>query len=190
MAPVLSWRNGRKQLLRVTRALTATVAAMTSLCCIEAVCSPTVEPTSGDAGSAASTSTSPSDSAKQQDLAANSQAVAWLNDLQAGRKQARAQKKHLLVVVSAEWCPDCRRLENSILPVADVQKFLKDNYVCVKLDADQAPGKKMKAAHHVKAIPTLFVFTPHGQFITSGNAEHVDPQSFIALLQGMTHRRS
>lgn len=108
--------------------------------------------------------------------------VTWLTDRKSGLSQAKAQRKRMLVEVGAQWCPDCRRLESSIIPDAAVQKFLRDNYVCVKLDADGRPGTRMQKHYGNHAIPTLYVFSTTGKYLGSKAAEHVEPASFVQLL--------
>lgn len=116
----------------------------------------------------------------------SSNSVSWLYDLPNGVKESTKRKKWLLVIAGANWCPDCRRLESSVLPAKSVQTFLSGYYVCVKLDSDRSDGQALISRYNVKGIPAIFVFTPEGQYISHASAEHVDPTSFIAMVSNLT----
>lgn len=113
----------------------------------------------------------------------------WLFDLDAGKAQAHEASKNLLVITSADWCPDCRRLSAKILTKPSVRKFLSKNYICVKLPNDSGAGAALMKEHDTKVIPTLFVFNAHGVFINKAPAEHVTPRSFVKLVSDLSSKK-
>jgi thiol:disulfide interchange protein len=110
----------------------------------------------------------------------------WLPTLAKGKTEARRLKRQLLVIAGASWCPDCRRMDQSILPAPEVESFLANNYVCVHVDSDGPSGKKLMAAQHTKVIPQVFVFASSGRLVNKAPAEHVNAQSFIDLVTDLS----
>jgi thiol:disulfide interchange protein len=108
--------------------------------------------------------------------------VIWHKSLKKGQKLARQQKKPLLVIAGASWCPDCRRMDQSILPDEAVQKFLQANYVNVHLDSESGEGQALMQQHETKVIPQVFVFAANGEFLSHAPAEHVTPETFKQLV--------
>ncbi len=130
--------------------------------------------------------TKPGASSASKSTSVSPSGVTWLYDLSSGVKEATRRKKWLLVLDGADWCPDCRKLESNVLPDKSVQAFLSGYYVCVKLDSDHGDGQALITRYHVNAIPTVFLFTPNGQYMSNGNAEHVDASSFVTMVSNMT----
>lgn len=50
-----------------------------------------------------------------------------------GRTVALAEKKQLLLIFGADWCPDCQRF-GEVLKDAEVERLVRDHFVLVKVD--------------------------------------------------------
>ena len=87
----------------------------------------------------------------------------WLNDLDAGRKRARAENKPLLVDAWAEWCAACRELDQKTFRRPEVREALND-YVLVKLDFTRKneDNEKLKKELGIIGMPTVILFDASG----------------------------
>ena len=69
--------------------------------------------------------------------------------------QAKTQKKNVLVVVSAQWCPSCQDLEANVLSKPQVHKTLNQQALFAKIDSDDPKVRSFIDQHKVKGVPTL-----------------------------------
>ncbi len=111
--------------------------------------------------------------------------------------QARAEHKHVLVDLGANWCVWCHRLHHTLQTDAAVAKVLNDNFVLVLVDVNHRDGKKRNDAVNEQygnpikeGLPVLVVLDAGGrQLLTQesgaledGKDGH-DPAKIIAFLQ-------
>jgi protein disulfide-isomerase len=99
----------------------------------------------------------------------------WLHDLGAGVDAAAASGKPMFVFYTADWCPPCRELKRDVLSDPDVDAFLSENYVRVKIDLTdrQGPNAWIASDNGVRGIPTVIVYDDDGMEIdrvTGGSA--------------------
>jgi len=59
----------------------------------------------------------------------------------AAYKQAKKEKKNVMVIFHASWCGWCKKMEAS-MNEPTLSKFFTDNYVIARLDAMEQPDKK------------------------------------------------
>ncbi len=111
--------------------------------------------------------------------------------------QAKADHKHVLVDLGANWCIWCHRLHHTLSTDAAVAKVLNYNYVLVLVDVNHRNGKKRNDAvndHYgnpmAQGLPVLVVLGANGkQLVTqetgaleNGKEGH-DPAKVIAFLE-------
>ena len=99
----------------------------------------------------------------------------WLHDIGAGVDASEASGKPMFVLYTADWCPPCRKLKRDVLSDPDVDAFLSDNYVRVKIDlTDRGGPNAMTASEYgVNGIPTVIVYDYAGveiNRVTGGGA--------------------
>lgn len=92
-----------------------------------------------------------------------SKGLAWLSDLAEGHRRAAAEGKPVVVLVRADWCPACRRLEAEI-EKPEVQKELA-RWTLVALDITASPESAARLG--VAVVPALRVRTPSGRTVAS-----------------------
>jgi len=85
----------------------------------------------------------------------------WFADYAAARKEADAQKKPILVVVGTEQCSYCRKLETTTFKDADVQSFVGDKFIALKIDANR--DADLAKALKVAVYPTTVIAGPDGK---------------------------
>jgi len=56
------------------------------------------------------------------------------NDIQNAMKEAKASGKRIILDVGGEWCSWCHKLDKFFEDNADVNEFMRANYVVVKLN--------------------------------------------------------
>jgi thiol:disulfide interchange protein len=67
------------------------------------------------------------------------ESIQWSADLAAGFQKAKRENKILMIEFTAEWCPYCRMMEDSVFTRPDViQKA--GQFVPVRIDVDKQPG--------------------------------------------------
>ncbi|NMC21011.1 MAG: thioredoxin family protein [Thermogutta sp.] len=91
--------------------------------------------------------------------AADKPAVSFVSYKDAYR---RAQEEHLplVVFVGAEWCPACRKMEETVIPSLPKSPILR-NGVFARVDYDQ-DTKLARAITGGGALPQVVIFPPQG----------------------------
>ena len=98
-------------------------------------------------------------------------------------KDAQTQRRPLLVLVGAEWCPGCQTMKQSVLPAMARRGALKSvSFTTVDYDNDAAIARQLL---RTGAIPQLIVFSqrPDGKWHREqliGEASEADVQTLIA----------
>ena len=92
-------------------------------------------------------------------------------------QQAIDQRKIVVMVFSAEWCLNCKALEQSVLNSAPVvEQFTREDVAPIKVDitGNNPPGKaKLQEIGHL-TIPLLVVYSPAGKEVFRSDFYTVD----------------
>ena len=119
--------------------------------------------------------------------------VAWLPaasdaDVDRAFAQGRAEKKPVLLYWGAVWCPPCNQLKATLF---NRQDFIarSRHVVPVYVDGDGAGAQKLGDRFRVGGYPTLVLFSPEGQEITSLPGEADAPQVMKLLQIGLAGGR-
>jgi thiol:disulfide interchange protein len=108
--------------------------------------------------------------------------VTWLTDLDEGLAAARERGVSVYALLTVDWCPWCRRLEEETLlspPVAAVLERL----VTVRLDGDE--NEDIVGAYDFQLYPTALIFNADGEFVEliEGFLEKTD--DYLAALEAI-----
>ena len=110
--------------------------------------------------------------------------------------QAKAEHKHVLLKLGANWCIWCRRLHATLADNPEVRAALGKDYVLVQVDVNQRNGTKRNAAVNEKygnpiqhGLPVLVVLDADGKQLATqetgaledGKSGH-DPAKLTAFL--------
>jgi len=92
-------------------------------------------------------------------------------DLQAAVKTAKESNKKILLDVGGEWCIWCRKLDKFFQDNTDINKFLKENYIVVKVNysPENKNEKFLSKYPKVAGYPHLFVLDKNGKLLHSQN---------------------
>ncbi|HEY9714998.1 MAG TPA: thioredoxin fold domain-containing protein [Chroococcales cyanobacterium] len=90
----------------------------------------------------------------------------WGRDLQKGLDKAKAEKKFVLADVYTDWCGPCKMLEKETFKDANFTKYLNENFVLIKANAeDGGLGQQIAENNDVHAYPTGLVFNTSGKMV-------------------------
>jgi thiol:disulfide interchange protein DsbD len=81
-------------------------------------------------------------------------------------EQTRAQGKTVVMIFTAEWCLNCKALEQGVLDSQKIVRLLnRDEVVPMKVDitGSNPPGREMLRQAGSLSIPLLVVFAPDGR---------------------------
>jgi thioredoxin 1 len=121
-------------------------------------------------------------------------------DIAAAIQQAATQKKLVLLVFGANWCPDCRALEDE-MNAPDLGTALALNYVTVKVDVARFKKNLDVAARYgvvvKRGIPALGIVNADGKKVVAADGRQVEElrkagkQALIKYLEaGLTAEKS
>ncbi len=117
--------------------------------------------------------------------------------------KAKAEHKHVLVKLGANWCIWCRRLSHTLETDATVARALNDSFVLMLVDVNHRNGKKRNDAVNdrygnpmAQGLPVLVVLDADGKQLTTqetgaledGKSAH-DPAKVTAFLHRWAPQR-
>ena len=95
--------------------------------------------------------------------AAKEEHAGWLEqDLEGALAKAKAEKKLVLVDIYAEWCAQCKELDEKTWPDAGVMQWIAQNAVAVRIDTD-AQRKDLAAKLQIRSYPTVILLDAEGR---------------------------
>lgn len=110
---------------------------------------------------------------------------------------ARADQKHVLLQLGANWCVWCRRLDATLETNRPIQRLLKRHFVVARIDMNQRDGKKRNLPVNDRygnpiehGYPVLVVLDKEGHLLKvqetgsleDGKDGH-DPEKILAFLR-------
>lgn len=73
-------------------------------------------------------------------------------------KKAKKEKKPVMLVLSSNTCPWCRKMENQTLKNETINKQVQENFIPLALDKDEDKYPKQFFPQY---IPTILFINPH-----------------------------
>jgi thiol:disulfide interchange protein DsbD len=96
-------------------------------------------------------------------VAAKEGHAGWLEqDLEGALAQAKAAKKLVLVDIYADWCAQCKELDEKTWPDAGVKQWIAQNAVAVRIDTD-AKRQDLAAKLQIRSYPTVILLDAEGR---------------------------
>jgi len=113
------------------------------------------------------------------------------NDIQNAMKEAKASGKRIILDVGGEWCSWCHKLDKFFEDNADVNEFMRANYVVVKVNYSKENKNEAVLSRYppVKGYPHLFVLDSKGALMHSQDSgalesgDHHDRDKVLAFLK-------
>lgn len=82
---------------------------------------------------------------------------------------AKAKKENKLVFIDSYFvgCHPCKEMDDEVFPLPEVIKFMKENFVSVKIDfMVEELGKALQLKYAVTGFPTFLILNEQGQLIS------------------------
>ena len=87
----------------------------------------------------------------------------WLEqDLEGALAKAKTEHKVVLVDIYAEWCAQCKELDEKTWPEAGVKQWLAQNAVAIRIDTD-ARRKDLATKLQIRSYPTVLMLDAEGR---------------------------
>lgn len=96
----------------------------------------------------------------------------WLNNYEMALEKAKKENKPLIIMLTAEWCGYCRKLEKETLSEKSIKEMLSA-FVCVKVYENKGANKKYDS----RGYPTLVFAKPDGEMVYK-TVGFMDPIAF------------
>jgi thiol:disulfide interchange protein len=114
--------------------------------------------------------------------------LTWHNDLSKSLATASSKNKLVLIDFYTDWCGWCKKLDRDTYTDASVITYLNDDFVCVKLDAeDGGQGEAAAKKYQVRAFPAILVLEPSGKLVGAMYG-YKNAQDFPAAVKELTGR--
>lgn len=79
--------------------------------------------------------------------------------------KAKEEQKIIFVDCFTTWCGPCKKMAATTFKDAEVGEFFNKNFINMKLDMEQAEGKKFGQKYAVSAYPTLYFINDKGEVV-------------------------
>jgi len=90
-------------------------------------------------------------------------AQAWLEqDLEGALAKARTGNKVVLVDIYADWCAQCKELDENTWPDPAVASWIRENAVAIRIDTDRV-RKDLAGRLQIRSYPTVILLDAEGR---------------------------
>jgi thiol:disulfide interchange protein len=87
-------------------------------------------------------------------------------DMDAIIKMAKDQNKLIFMDFYADWCLPCRIMDDEVFSDPEIQDYLDEHYISVKVEADKGEGYMLATRYLVEGYPTLLFLDDNGKELT------------------------
>jgi len=123
---------------------------------------------------------------------------AW-RDLGAGLAEAKKTNKMVFVDIYTDWWGWCKKLDRDVLSKTDVQAYLAQNFIPVKLNAENKKDRveilehdlsyaEAVSAYGVEGFPATLFLEPDGKLIYKLSGYHAKDK-YLDILKYMAERK-
>jgi thiol:disulfide interchange protein DsbD len=87
----------------------------------------------------------------------------WLEqDLEGALAKAKTEQKLVLVDIYADWCAQCKELDEKTWPDVEVKSWIQKNAVAIRIDTD-ARRKDLASKLQIRSYPTVVLLDAEGR---------------------------
>lgn len=114
----------------------------------------------------------------------------WETNEEKAMSRAIETNKPLFVDFFAAWCLPCVEMESKTFPDPMLQKFLKENFISLKIDCttETPQCQKMVERYSIVGWPTFLILSPKGEVIEMITGKNLSPSEIQALLKNILNR--
>jgi uncharacterized protein YyaL (SSP411 family) len=109
--------------------------------------------------------------------------IAWLPWSADGFARARAERKLVLLSITAAWCCWCDEMDQTSYADPAVADFISDRFVPIRIDADRRPD--ISERYNLGGWPTTAFLTAEGDIV--GGGTYVARDKMLGMLQQVAH---
>jgi uncharacterized protein YyaL (SSP411 family) len=109
-------------------------------------------------------------------------AVAWLPWGPEAFARARAERRPILLSISASWCHGCAVMDTASYADPRVAALIAERLVPVRVDADRRPD--VNDRYNLDGWPTTVLLTPSGEMLTG--TTYLPAEGLLAMLEDVT----
>ena len=80
-------------------------------------------------------------------------------------KQAKKEKKIIMIDYYTTWCGWCKRLDRDTYSSDEIGKYADDNVISLKLDAEKGEGMTLAKKASITGFPTIVFYNGDGKEI-------------------------
>lgn len=80
-------------------------------------------------------------------------------------KKSQETGKPIFVDFYTDWCSWCKVMDNKTFSNDSVIKFMNDNYVALKIDAEKGMGVNLAMKYRIFGFPTFGIFSPNQRLV-------------------------
>lgn len=86
----------------------------------------------------------------------------WPTNVNHAIEQATAENKYVFIDITGRFCSICKAIERTILYNKDVEPWLREHVVCVKIDASEQKEvyEELQKKYTIIGVPTLLLIDP------------------------------
>ena len=108
----------------------------------------------------------------------------WLEqDYEGALKKAKAENKLVLVDIYADWCAQCKELDEKTWPDPAVRAWIAKNAVAVRIDTD-AQRKDLQPVFKITGYPTVMLMDAEGKEVRPRLMGFEKPAGMLGWLEG------
>ncbi|MFZ1614820.1 MAG: protein-disulfide reductase DsbD [Holophaga sp.] len=108
----------------------------------------------------------------------------WLEqDFEGALKKAKSENKLVLVDIYAEWCAQCKELDEKTWPNAAVRAWIDKNAIAVRIDTD-AKRKDLQPIFKITGYPTVMLMDAEGKEVRPRLMGFEKPEAMLGWLEG------
>lgn len=117
--------------------------------------------------------------------------TSW-SSFEEGIEQAKKSNKKIMLDIYTDWCGWCKKLDKEVYANKDVAKYLGNNYVSIKINAESSKKFKFKGKEYTEAqlaqgfgatgYPTIVFLKADSDMITKLGG-YVEPERFLKILK-------
>ena len=97
-------------------------------------------------------------------------------------RRAGAEDKMLLVHAYADWCGECRKMDETTYTHGGVANFVDSNFVAMRMNMEVGFGVDLAMKHRVTSFPEFLIFKPNGR-LKARLKGYMEPAEFVRALE-------